>query len=150
MASITKDRPRSRPGAKGQAVAFATAEALRKVKEWVDREAGPHPEKLPKMIQWDEGYIAAFMRMQGVIKRIMEEAGIVASKPAVASTCEEVDAQCERFNNAMHDLVKADKATERLNPDPPNWAARNRALEEAWAAYQASQCACAEKPSKAA
>jgi hypothetical protein len=57
------------------------------------------------------------------------------------------DAASERFNDAMGDLVEAQEATYKLDPDPPDYATRNRALEEAWAAYQAADCPCSEKPS---
>jgi hypothetical protein len=86
-------------------------------------------------IQWDEGHEGAFREL----KRFAD------GPPAPASEVD-IDAACERFNNAMAALVEAQLATDQLDPDPPDYETRNRALEEAWAAYQVADCPCSAKP----
>jgi hypothetical protein len=58
------------------------------------------------------------------------------------------DADCLRFNNAMQALIAADAATYAIDLVEIEEAhlIRNRALEETWAAYQAGDCHCTEKP----
>ena len=58
-------------------------------------------------------------------------------------TDEELDherACCERFVQAQSNYIKV------CTEDRDAWLEANEALEELWAAYQASPCACSEKP----
>jgi hypothetical protein len=64
-------------------------------------------------------------------------------------TDEELDHEreyCERFDDAKSNYVQI---VGEDDGEPESWRKANAALEELWAAYQASPCACAEKPGKA-
>jgi hypothetical protein len=58
-------------------------------------------------------------------------------------TDEELDHErecCRRFLDAHGEYIRI------VEEEPDSWFKANAALEELWAAYQASPCACDEKP----
>jgi hypothetical protein len=60
-------------------------------------------------------------------------------------TDEELDHErecCARFLDAQSNYIAI------VEGEPDEWLKANVALEKLWAAYQASPCACAEKPGK--
>jgi hypothetical protein len=95
-------------------------------------EGGTHKEHM-------KGRLAGFTLLWDKAYNYLEE----VEKP---KSEEEIDEACERFNNALGAFKEADAAISADDWDIADSHARNRALEELWAAYQAAQCPCAEKP----